>query len=161
MPLVLSNNWTLVFHKKGLDIESRAKSEPRSISVFRLKCPALAMGNTADTCIMKGSIFTQERAFFYKQCFHNEIHAFFQSAYSFHDLSLRHAYLSINCTPCFGNHYTALVFDTLDSACVATARLTAILDRHVDSRRTTTRVASTMESANPVIKIGIITQSVI
>ena len=56
----------------------------------------------------------------------------------------------VYCTPCFWNRYTALVIDTLNSACVATARLTAMLDRHVNSRRTTTRVASTMESANPV-----------
>ena len=62
--------------KKVLDMDSRAKTEPRAISVFRLKCPALAMGNTEDTCIMKGSMFIQVRVFFYKQCFHNEIHAF-------------------------------------------------------------------------------------
>ena len=43
------------------------------------------------------------------------------------------------------------MIDTLNSACEATARLTAILDRHGNSRKTdTTRVASTMESANPV-----------
>ena len=41
------------------------------------------MGNTADTCIMKGSIFTQVRAFFYKQCFHNEIHVFLQKCLQF------------------------------------------------------------------------------
>ena len=61
------------------------------------------------------------------------MYVFLQCDYSFHDLSLRHAYLSIYYTSCFYNHYTALTMDTPSSARVATARLT-ILDRLVPSK---------------------------
>ena len=70
----------------------------------------------------------QEWYLFDKQCFHDEIHVFFQWDYSFQDLTLRHAYLSIYYTSCFWNHYTALMIDTLRSVRLAKARLT-ILDR--------------------------------
>ena len=53
---------------------------------------------------------------------------FFQCDYGFHNLPLRHAYLTIYYTCCFWNHYTALMIDTLSSTRVGTARLT-ILDR--------------------------------
>ena len=99
----------------------------------------------------EGSLFTQVWAFFISNVFMVKYMIFYQNAYSFHDLSWRQAYLSIYCTPFFLHRYTALVIDTLKSACEATARPTAILDRHGNSRKThTTRVASTMESANPV-----------
>ena len=88
------------------------------------KCPALAMGNTADTCVMKGSMFTQVRAFFYKQCFHNEIHTFLPERLQF-------SWSVFETRICFWNRYTVLVIDTLNSACGATVRFTAILDRHV------------------------------
>lgn len=52
--------------------------------------------------------------------------SFSQCDYSFHDLFLRHAYLSIYYTSCFYNHYTVLMIYTLCSAQVATARLTIL-----------------------------------
>ena len=66
-----------------------------------------------------------------KQCFHHQIHVFSQCDYSFHDLSLRHACISV--------HPLHILFlepldstrdrhPALRSAPVATARLT-ILDR--------------------------------
>ena len=55
---------------------------------------------------------------------------FFPVRLQFHDLSLRHAYLSIYYTSCFYNHYAALTIDAPSSARVATARF-KILDRLV------------------------------
>ena len=72
--------------------------------------------------IMKAQCSLRQGHFFARQCFHDEIHVlFFQRNYSFHDLSLRQAYLSICYTSCFQNHYSAFVINTLSSTRVATA----------------------------------------
>ena len=91
---------------------------------------------------------------FDKRCLHDEIHFFLQCDYRFHDLSLRHAYLSIYYTCCFWNHYTALMIDALSSALVATARIT------ISDRRAAIKTYIAFAETNSILWLEIASQKI-
>jgi len=91
-----------LLHRKSTTVSlklfiSQAKAS-RFTNTFCLKCPSCAIGNT--DIIMKAQFSSTQGRFSFEQCFHDEVF-FVQCDCSFHDLSLRHAYLSIHYTSCF------------------------------------------------------------